>query len=96
MLVWSLTCSQADTSTSLEFGVKLENFPECHTLSILAGCHSYRTKLRLYDTQQRCLELVASIQASIGGSLKVRDELCLKRTEGKLVLQNQEWQHLWK
>lgn len=94
MLVWSLLCSQADTSTSLEFGVKLENFPECHTLSIPTGCHSYRIKLRLYDTQQRCLELIVSIHASIGGSLRVKDELCCNYTESKLVLQTLEWQTL--
>ena len=60
----------------MELGVKLENFPECHNLIIPADTRSYKVRLRLFDTQQRCLELYASIMSRIGGSVKVGVFMC--------------------
>ncbi len=70
-----MTChfsrSQADLSQPLELGVLLENFTSCKELVIPPGTQDYRVKIRLYDTEQRLLELWVQIKAGLGGSLRV-------------------------
>ena len=67
----SLLSFQADLRQALELGITLENFPTCKELVIPPGTQDYRVKLRLYDTQDRKLELCVKIKAGLGGALRV-------------------------
>ena len=49
----------------------IENFTNCRHLVIPPGTTDYFVKLRVYDTQNRLLQLGVRIQADKGGSLKV-------------------------
>ena len=62
---------QADLDESIELGVNLENFPRCRELHIPPGTTNYKVKLRLFDTQERLLELNVKILAKYGKALKV-------------------------
>ncbi len=67
-----------DLSQPMELAMFMENFPRCKELVIPPGTVDYKVKLKLYDTQDRLLELFVWIKAETGGSLKVRVHVGLK------------------
>ena len=62
---------QADLSQALVLGVLLENFPRCMELVIPPGTVDYQVKIRLFDINDRLLNLNVRIKARCGGSLRV-------------------------
>lgn len=56
---------------ALELGVNLENFTTCRELVIPPDTVDYKVKLRIYDANNRLLELNVHIVADLGGSLKL-------------------------
>ncbi|KAH3833861.1 hypothetical protein DPMN_107177, partial [Dreissena polymorpha] len=61
----------ANMNVKLLFGVHLENFPQCKELEIPPADRSYRATLRLYDCDNRLLELNICVLCHVGGSLKL-------------------------
>ncbi|XP_064629557.1 intermembrane lipid transfer protein VPS13D-like isoform X2 [Lineus longissimus] len=61
----------ADLTQQMELGIKLENFEKCRELVIPPGTTNYLVKLRVYDNNDRLLNLQVRIMAKHGGSLRL-------------------------
>lgn len=55
----------------LEVGISLENFQVCKELVVPSGKRNAKVKLRLYDLNEKLLELYVGVFSKHGGSLKV-------------------------
>ncbi|XP_069096842.1 intermembrane lipid transfer protein VPS13D isoform X1 [Pleurodeles waltl] len=61
----------ADTGQNIELGVSLENFQDCKELLIPPGTQNYMVRMRVYDVNQRQLNLTIRIVCRAEWSLKI-------------------------
>ncbi|KAK7503179.1 hypothetical protein BaRGS_00005444, partial [Batillaria attramentaria] len=59
-----------DLTSNLDLGIHLENFSLCRELMVPPNTHRYKVKLRVFDSNDRLLELIVRICTHRGGALR--------------------------